>query len=217
MAWWTDHVLPRVIDRALSGAEVSALRRRACRGLSGAVVEIGFGSGPNVAHYPSAVRSVSAVEPSDVAWRLAQRRLDGMDVAAPEVIRAGHDGQRLDMPEASFDFALSTFSMCTIPDLDVALAELRRVVRPGGRLHFLEHGLSPDAAVARWQSRLHPLQRRVAGGCHLNRPIASSVTRSGWRIDTLEKFYARGPKPLAHLYLGRASHSPCEVEAAATH
>ena len=144
---------------------------------------------------------MSAVEPSDVAWRAAALHRDRRP-AAVEVRRAGLDGERLDLPDASYDAALSTFTMCTIPDLDAALAEVRRVLRPGGRLHFAEHGLAPEPGVARWQHRLEPVQRRLFAGCHLTRPIDERIERAGFAIGELERFYAPGPKPFGALYLG---------------
>lgn len=199
--WWTDHVVPRMVDLLLRADDVHRLRARACDGLHGDVLEVGFGSGLNCVHYPAAVRSVTAIEPSDVAWRLAQPRIDQSPVT---VVRAGLDGQRLGLPDRCCDSALTTFTMCTIPDLDQALREVARVLRPGGRLHFAEHGRSADPGVARWQDRLQPLQHRVAGGCHLNRPIAEHLSRSGLRLIQLEEFYERRPKVLSYIYLGCA-------------
>jgi ubiquinone/menaquinone biosynthesis C-methylase UbiE len=203
MGWWTEHVVPRLADKSRS-QEVTDLRIRACAGLFGDVVEIGFGSGLNVAHYPSAVRGVWAVEPSDVAWKLAQPRISASNV---RIERAGLDGQHLPMPDASFDAALSTLTMCTIPDLDAALAEIRRVLRPGRVLHFLEHGRSPDARVARWQDTLQPLNGLVAGGCHINRPVADHLRRSGLHIEEMETFTLQGSTALIHAFLGQARNS----------
>jgi ubiquinone/menaquinone biosynthesis C-methylase UbiE len=194
-------VVPRIVDKALETKQVRELRRRVCAGLSGDLAEIGFGSGLNVAHYPDVVAGVWAVEPSDLAWSIAQPRVAASTMP---VRRAGLDGQALELPDDRFDTALSTFSMCTIPDVDAALGEVRRVLRPGGALHFLEHGRSPDASVARWQDRLQPIQYRLAGGCHLDRPIAELVERSGLVVEELDRFYAAGPKPLAYVFLGRA-------------
>jgi ubiquinone/menaquinone biosynthesis C-methylase UbiE len=201
VGWWGDHVVPRLVDRTLQNAEVDELRARVCAGLHGRVLEVGFGSGLNLAHYPAAVTSVSAVEPSDVAWRAASARLDASPV---DVRRAGLDGQRLTLADASHDSALSTFTLCTIPDVEAALAEIRRVLRPGGRLAFLEHGLSPEPDVARWQHRLDPWQGRVFAGCHLDRPIAALVADAGFRVGDLSTFYAARPRAWGYAYLGWA-------------
>lgn len=199
MGWWARQVVPRVNNRSLDTAEVRQWRPRVCGGLSGDVVEIGFGSGLNVPHYPPAVTAVWAIEPSDVAWDLARPRIAASRVP---VRRAGLDGAALDLPDDRFDAVLSTFSFCTIPDLDAALVEVHRVLRPGGALHFLEHGLSPEAAVAAWQDRLTPFNARVSDGCRLNRPIADHVDRSLLQLEALETFYGNGPKAMAHAFLG---------------
>jgi len=204
MGWYREQVVPRLINVACaSGPMNHELRARVCAGLVGEVVEIGFGSGLNVPHYPSTVSRVAAVEPSDVAWRLsADRRAAG----TVPVERAGLDGQALPFDDDTFDCALSTWTMCTIPDLDAALAQLRRVLRPGGTLHFLEHGLAPDDSVARWQHRLDPLQQRVAGGCHLDRRIVESIERAGFTPGHVEEFYEKGaPKVFAAARLGVAA------------
>ena len=202
MGWWRERVVPRIVDSALSTSEVRRFRERVCAGLAGDVLEIGFGSGLNLAHYPPGVSGVWAIEPSDLAWQMAQPRIAAAGVP---VQRAGLDGQRLDLPDQRFDAALYTYTMCTIPDLDAALAEVLRVLRPGGTLHFVEHGRAPDPAVARWQDRLQPIQYRVAAGCHLDRPIAEHLRRSGLAPVELDTFYAKGPKPFVFTYLGRAT------------
>jgi ubiquinone/menaquinone biosynthesis C-methylase UbiE len=202
MGWWSEWVVPRLADRTLSTEPVRKLRVDACEGLSGRVLEIGFGSGLNAPHYPSTVESVDAVEPSDVAWRLAADRVAG---SAVPIRRTGLDGQRLDAPTASYDCVLSTFTLCTIPDIGAALGEVRRVLRPGGSFHFLEHGLSPDPQVATWQRRFNPVQRRLAGGCHLDRPIDSLVADAGLEVDRLSTDYLPGPRVthvFGHVYLG---------------
>ena len=201
MRLWDEQVVPRLVDLALGNQEVHKLRARTCAGLEGRVLEIGFGSGLNVGHYPAAVSSVDAVEPNEVAWGRAAPRIAAGPV---DVRRAGLDAQRLALPDASVDSALSTFTLCTVPDVEAALTEVRRVLRPGGRLHFVEHGLSPEPRVAGWQHRLAPVQHALAGGCHLDRPIARLVEEAGFRTGDLETFYAPGPKPLGYLYLGWA-------------
>jgi ubiquinone/menaquinone biosynthesis C-methylase UbiE len=203
--WWNDQVVPRVTDRLLGVGEIHKLRERVCSGLAGEVVEIGFGSGLNDEHYPRAVTRVLAVEPSDVAWHLAQAK--HMGDGRPPVVRAGLDGQSLALEDASVDAALSTFTLCTIPHVDVALREVARVLKPAGELHFLEHGLAADPGVARWQHRLTPIQRRLAAGCHLDRPIADIVRGSGLEVEDLETFYLPrlpGAKVFGQIYLGRA-------------
>jgi ubiquinone/menaquinone biosynthesis C-methylase UbiE len=188
----------------LDNDEVAELRAQACAGLHGRVLEVGFGSGLDVPHYPSAVTSVSAVEPSDIAWRKAAPRVQGGRVV---VRREGLDGQRLTLDDASHDSALSAFTLCTIPDAGAALAEIRRVLRPGGRLHFLEHGLSEDPGVATWQHRLTPLNKAMVGGCHLDRPIALMIEDAGFEIGAMRRFYEPGPavsRPFGYLYLGWA-------------
>ncbi|MGI9006262.1 MAG: class I SAM-dependent methyltransferase [Streptosporangiaceae bacterium] len=184
-------VLPRLINAACGVRGLRPLRRRVCAGLAGDVLELGFGSGLNLPCYPAGVTRVAAVEPSDLSWQLAGARV----AAAPfPVARSGLDGQSLPFGDASFGAALSTWTLCTIPDAAAALAEVRRVLRPGGRLHFLEHGLAPDERVRRWQRRLDPVQARIAGGCHFTRPIADLLTAAGFEITALDVFYEGRPK-----------------------
>jgi ubiquinone/menaquinone biosynthesis C-methylase UbiE len=204
MGWWGDRVVPRLVDRALSTDDVAPARARACSGLAGRVLEIGFGSGLNVAHYPAAVDEVLAVEPSDLAWRLAAPRVAAGSVP---VHRSGLDGQRLLQDDDSVDAVLSTFTLCTIPDVQSALAEVRRVLRPGGSLHFAEHGRAPDERVARWQDRVQPVYGRLAGGCHVTRAITGELERAGLAPRDVRSGYLPGPapsRPFGYLSTGRA-------------
>jgi SAM-dependent methyltransferase len=201
MGFYSEQVLPRAIDKMLDNREFAKVRREVCAGLRGDVVEIGFGSGLNVPFLPAEVTGVWAVEPSEVARRIARRRTDASTVTLHE---AGLNGSRLDLPDARFDAALSTMTLCTIPDVDLALQELRRVLKPGGCFHFAEHGRSPEYRVARWQDRCNGLQRVVAGGCNLNRDIAALIARSGLELETLRNFSLKGPKPLGYMSVGRA-------------
>lgn len=201
MGFYEKEVLPRLVELALGGAAISKLRRRAVSGLGGTLLEIGFGSGLNVPHYPAEVNKVLAVDPSLTGRKLADPRLAASHV---EVVFVGLDGEELAVEDSSVDNALSTFTLCTIPDAARALAEIHRVLRPGGALHFLEHGRSPEESVAKWQDRLSPLQQRLAGGCHLNRRIDLLLEGAGLEIEALENFYMKGPKPYGYVFEGIA-------------
>jgi ubiquinone/menaquinone biosynthesis C-methylase UbiE len=204
MGIWATQVTPRLVAAGSEDEKVRALRARACEGLHGEVVELGFGSGHNVGLYPSAVTRVVAVEPSDLGWELGARRRAGSPIP---IVRGDLDGQWLSLPDASADAVLSTFTLCTIPDVHRALAEVRRVLRPGGTLHFLEHGIAPEEGVQRWQRFLEPVQKRVFDGCHLTRPIDRLVEESGLVIEEIDRAYALTPKlmrPWVFGYLGRA-------------
>jgi ubiquinone/menaquinone biosynthesis C-methylase UbiE len=203
MGLYGEHVLPRVLNATMGLGYLRDVRERAVAGLAGDVVEIGFGTGHNLPHMPAAVTRVRAVEPSRVSVRLAAERI----AAAPFPVEVvGLDGERLPLPDASADAVLCTFSLCTIPDPVAALREMRRVLRPGGALHLVEHGRSPDARVRVWQDRITPVQRRLFGGCHLNRDVPALLAEAGFDASRLDAHYLEGqPRPFAYLYEGRAA------------
>lgn len=202
MGIYEERVLPHLIDLTCGSSMLDKVREKTCAGLHGRVVEIGFGSGRNVPFYPVAVKSVSGVEPADLGWKMAAERVAAATVP---VERAGLDGQALPFEDNSFDSALTTWTLCTIPDVRAALSEVRRVLVPGGTLHFVEHGIAPDAKVQVWQHRMNPVQKVIAGGCHLNRDIRALIEDAGFQIREVDRFYQRGtPKTLGALSLGVA-------------
>jgi SAM-dependent methyltransferase len=203
--WWERRVVPRLVDAALRGPDIDRLREQACVGLSGRVMELGFGSGLNTRFYPDEVDSVDAVEPSDLGW---ERSRAGREGSPKPVHRVGLDGQALDADDAAYDGVLCTFTLCTIADVELALREVRRVLKPGGSFHFLEHGSGPTERVRTWQRRMEPIQKRVAGGCHLTREVPALVRAAGLQVGALEQDYLPGPgfmKPWTYVTSGRAS------------
>jgi len=201
MGFYEDRVLPRVIDVLLGNAKMGKLRARAMEGMSGTVVEIGFGSGTNVPYYPAEVERVLAVDPATSGRKIASKRLVASAVPVDFV---GLDGESLPLEDASVDNVLSTWTLCTIPDVDMALAEVARVLRPGGRLYFLEHGLSDDPAVAARQHRFDHLQEKIAGGCHLDRDHTAIIGRSPLSVERVANFSIQGPKVMSYMYSGTA-------------
>lgn len=201
MGLYERQVLPRVIDKLCGAKDMTVLRRHAVEGLHGTVLEIGFGSGLNVPVYPPEVTHVYAVDPATVGRKLAAKRLAASPVHVEFV---GLDGQSIPLPDASCDSALSTYTLCTIPDPARALAEVRRVLKPGGTFHFVEHGIAPDPEVVVKQRRIEPVNKRLAGGCHLTRDHWSLVEAAGFTLDRREAEYGKGPRPYSFHYTGTA-------------
>lgn len=185
---YREVVSPRLLNWCLSLPAPTELRATVCVGLAGEVIEIGFGAGLNVPFYPAGVTSVAAVEPADVGWRLAGKRIAASSVP---VRRAGVDGQRLPFADATFDTAVSTWTLCSVPDAPAALTELRRVLRPGGRYPFLEHGRAPDVRVRKMQRRMRPVHPRLFGGCDFTEPVLELIVEAGFKVDHVESFYQR--------------------------
>lgn len=202
MGIYCDHILPRGVDWVMNTKETRRLRPRVTRDLSGQVLEIGFGSGLNLPHLPASVEKLYAIDPATVGRKLAARRLAECEVPVEFI---GLDGEQIPLDDASVDNVFTTWTLCTIPDAARALREVRRVLKPGGRFHFLEHGLSADAGVARWQRRLNPVQKIIGGGCELVRPIDRLVREAGFRVERLENYYMKGPKVACYLYEGAAT------------
>jgi ubiquinone/menaquinone biosynthesis C-methylase UbiE len=202
MGVYTEQVLPRLQDKVMGRKPTRAVRSRVCAGLSGEVVEIGFGTGLNTPYYPLEVTRVLAVEPSSICMHIAEPRIER---SAVPVEQAGLTGERLDLASDRVDAVLSMWTLCTIPNVSAALGEMRRVLRSGGSLHFVEHGQAPDPKVESWQRRLEPLNKRLAGGCHLTRLIPDLIEQAGFVIEELDTYYFSGePKSFGYTFEGRA-------------
>jgi ubiquinone/menaquinone biosynthesis C-methylase UbiE len=178
-------------------------RRATLAEVRGATLEIGFGTGLNLPHYPAAIKTLITVDASAGMSRLARQRVDDSPIAVEQRVL---NGERLPFADETFDSVVSTFTLCSIGAVGQALGELRRVLKPDGRFHFLEHGLSDDPSVQTWQHRMTPLQKAFVGGCHLNRDIEALITQAGFTILRLDRSYmGNTPKTSGYLYQGLAS------------
>ena len=202
MGFYDDFVVPYLIDVCCGMKDLVPERQKATSGLSGAVLEIGFGSGLNLPHYPREVTRVLAVDPSERARHLGRKRIAAAHCPVETI---GLDAEVIGAGDATADTALSTFTLCTVPSAERALCEVHRILKPGGRLFFLEHGRAPDPGVARWQDRLNGLQGAICGGCNLNRDIAALVEGAGFRLETREMaYFPKMPRTHGFLYRGTA-------------
>ena len=201
-SWYERRIFPWLNDRLAGCVELERIRTEALSAATGRVLEIGFGSGANLTHYPERVVSVTGLEPNHGMHDRAVARIRASRIPVVSVVG---QGEALPFQDGSFDTAVSTLTLCSVADLARVLAELRRVLRPDGRLLLVEHGLSNDPGVARWQGRLNGIQNVVACGCHLNRPIAASVVEAGFRFEKIRKFYAAGiPRTHGWVTVGEA-------------
>ena len=201
MGFYSDVILPRLCDLAMHNKELTPFRERAIGAAEGRVLEIGVGSGMNLPFYRPPVREVLALEPAPRLVAMARSVSHG---AAMPVRFLEASAEAIPLDEHSVDTIVTTWTLCSIPQAATALAEMRRVLRPGGRRLFVEHGLAPDEGVRRWQDRLTPAWRRISGGCHLNRPIRSMIEDAGFRIDRIATSYIPGPRPMTFMYEGSA-------------
>ena len=201
MSFYNDRVVPWLIDKTMRQQLFLPYRQNAVARAEGHVLEIGIGPGLNLALYPSAVTEVVGIEPSEKLLQITRRNASAIPFRV-ELVEGS--AEKLPFEDASFDTVVSTWTMCSIPDVSAALNEMHRVLKPGGRLLFVEHGLSPDKGVRWWQDHLNSPWRCLAGGCNLNRSIPTLVQAAGFHLDHLETGYATGPKPLAYLFQGSA-------------
>jgi len=201
MGLYRDHVLPFLIHRSMRQRNLTAYRARVVPAAQGRVLEIGIGSGLNLAYYGTAVEQIIGLDPSPKL--LAMAREAARQTAIPlELIE--NSAEAIPLYNRSIDTIVTTWTMCSIPDVQRALGEMRRILKPEGRLLFVEHGRSPDVRVRRWQDRLTPVWRRIGGGCHLNRAIGELIEGAGFRIERIDTGYMCGPKPMTFMYEGVA-------------
>ena len=201
MGFYNDIILPRLCDLAMRNKQLVPYRERVIGAAEGRVLEIGVGSGMNLPFYRPPVREILALEPAPRLMTMARSasRAISMPVTFLEA-----SAEAIPLDKHSVDTIVTTWTLCSIPLAATALADMRRVMRPGGKLLFVEHGLAPDVGVRRWQEWLTPAWRRISGGCHLNRPIRSMIEAAGFRIDRIETGYMPGPKPMTFMYEGSA-------------
>lgn len=204
MGFYNDIILPRLCDLAMRNKRLLPYRQRVIGAAEGRVLEIGVGSGLNLPFYRASVTEILALEPAPRLVTMAHRGSRGTDVSVRFLETSA---ESIPLDDHSIDTVVTTWTLCSIPRADMALDEMRRVLRPGGKLLFVEHGLAPDEGVRRWQDRLTPAWKYVSGGCHLNRPVRTMIETSGFRCDRLETGYMPGPKPMAFIYEGSAR--PC--------
>jgi ubiquinone/menaquinone biosynthesis C-methylase UbiE len=201
MSFYTDHVVPHLIQAAMRQEKLAVYRHRLLSLAEGRVLEIGVGSGLNLPHYPGKVMEVIGLDPSAKLLSMAEKAAVGNPVPV-ELLRGS--AEAIPMEDESVDTLVTTWTLCSIPDVMRALSEMRRILRPNGTLLFVEHGRAPDPQVRRWQDRLTPLWRRIGGGCHLNRAIAQLIDDAGFRIERMDTSYMKGPRPLTFMYEGAA-------------
>ena len=201
MSFYERWVLPRLIDLAMRNKEVTRYRRRLVPAAAGSVLEIGAGSGLNLPYYGPQVTRLHALDPSEALQEMAGRKLG--QAPFPVDLLLG-SAEEIPLADRSVDTVVTTWALCSIPDATKALREARRVLQPGGSLLFVEHGHAPDPGVARWQRRIEPLWKPLAGGCHLTRRIDQLIGEAGFEIVELENEYLKGPRPLTYTYCGRA-------------
>jgi len=201
MGFYANVILPQLCNLAMRNRRLVPYRERVITAAEGRVLEIGIGSGLNLPFYSAAVNEVLGLEPTPRLIRMAQRA--SRAVSIPVSFIEG-SAEVIPLDDHSIDSVVTTWTLCTIPCAADALGEMRRVLRPGGQLLFVEHGLAPDESVRRWQDRLTPVWKCISGGCHLNRPIQILIEKAGFRCERIETGYMPGPKPMAFLYEGRA-------------
>ena len=206
MGLYSRHIFPHIVNLSLGGAKLARLRHQTLKEVEGKVLEIGFGTGLNLRHYPRRVREIDTIDPNPGMQKNSQKRIAKSDIKVHQHLLAG---DTLPFAAETFDSVVSTWTLCSIDRVEQALREIYRVLKPKGRFYFLEHGLSPDPKVQVWQRRLTPLQKILADGCHLNRAVDDILDAERFKILQLKKFYyPRYPKIFGFFYQGIAEKQP---------
>ncbi len=201
MGFYSNLVIPYCIDFAMSGSTLESYRQNLLENVSGEILEIGFGTGLNLPHYPENVDKITTIDPNPGMKRLARSRIARSQITVDYKVL---NGESLPMPDASFDSVVCTWTLCSIPLVNQAISEVHRLLKPGGYFFFIEHGLSPDVQIQVWQNRLTPVQKILADGCHLNRKISDLIAQQFNNVN-IEQFYApKLPKVIGYMYQGTA-------------
>lgn len=201
MGIYADYMLPRLIARTMRHANFAPYRQRVVSLANGRVLEVGIGAGANLPFYPAEAREIIGIEPSPRLTKLARR---AASTARAPVSFLDASAEAIPLDDGSIDSVVLTWTLCSIRDANRALGEMRRVLKQGGRLLFAEHGLAPDPRVQKWQHRLTPLWKRVAGGCHLDRAITILIENAGFQFERVDTGFMQGPRPLTYMYEGAA-------------
>lgn len=199
MGFYQDHIVPHLINLSMRNRRLAPYRERTISLAEGRVLEVGIGSGVNFPYYSDRADEVIGIDP---LWKLLKMASHNVGGVSWKLIEGSAESIPLD--DASVDTVVTTWTLCSIPDVATALREMRRVLKPGGRFLFVEHGLASDESVRRWQRRLTPVWKRIAGGCHLDRPVSTLIESAGFEISRMDTGYMPGPKPMAFMYEGFA-------------
>ena len=199
MGFYSNLVIPYCIDLAMSGEPLQHYRQQLLENVAGDILEIGFGTGLNLPHYPNWVEKITTIDPNPGMKKLAKTRIKNSDITVDYLVL---NGESLPMKDCSFDSVVCTWTLCSIPQVDRAIAEVYRLLKPGGKFFFIEHGISKDTQIKAWQNRLTPIQKIIADGCHLNRNI-QRIVQQQFNNVTVEQFYApKLPKVIGYMYRG---------------
>ncbi|PSN10073.1 SAM-dependent methyltransferase [filamentous cyanobacterium CCT1] len=202
MGLYNEKILPYLLDWSMAGPTLEHYRRNVLAEVSGEVLEIGFGTGLNLPYYPDYVRQIVTVDPSPGVHHLAQKRIEASPIAVEHHMLSS---EALPMADGTFDSVISTFTLCSIPNIEQALAEIHRVLKPGGRFFFVEHGLSHEPSIQTWQNWLTPLQKRIAGGCHINRNMRQLIEQQFDQVELEAAYAEKIPKVAGYFYQGVAT------------